>query len=176
MLKKLKQNLDGARGLWFQISVCVACVLFFILDIAHDLSISAELTSHFYFESLFALLLTAVLVAQVSQLLHLKRARKELLERLEHSNVDLHQVIEQRFEAWNLSPSEHEVATLIFKGFSASDIAHIRGTAQGTIKAQMSGIYRKAEVKSIGELMMLVIDDLADQKSQLTRETDVSNV
>lgn len=166
MLQNFMEKLAVTVGLKFQISVCIASVIFFLLDVAHDLLISAELTAHFYLESLFAVLLGFAVLTQISQLLTLRKSKEELIQRLEMESVDVHELIQQRFQAWKLSPSEHEVAALLFKGFSVIEIADLRGKAVGTVKAQMSGIYRKAEVGSLSELMMLVIDDVADQKSK----------
>jgi len=54
------------------------------------------------------------------------------------------------------------VATFTIKGMSISEIASLRGSAEGTIKSHLSGIYRKAGVSGRGALLSLLIDDLIE--------------
>jgi len=151
-------------SLYFQIAVGAGCVMFFVADVIHDMVVDAEYTVHFYIEACFAILLSIVVAAQFVQLLVLRKNHLELIEKLNESGNDLHRVVEAQFARWNLSTSEYEVATLVFKGFSASEIADLRGTAVGTVKAQMSAIYRKADVKNLAELLMVVIDRVYDDR------------
>jgi DNA-binding NarL/FixJ family response regulator len=50
-----------------------------------------------------------------------------------------------------LSEREHEVLTLIVKGFSYAEIASLLGVSAHTVTTHVRGIYRKLEVHSRGE-------------------------
>ena len=50
----------------------------------------------------------------------------------------------------------------LVKGLSTRDIADLRGTSEGTIKAQTNAIYRKAAVTGRTQLLSTFIEDLMD--------------
>ena len=52
----------------------------------------------------------------------------------------------ERFDDWALTPAERDVALFALKGLSLAEIARLRSTSQGTVKAQTNAIYRKAGV------------------------------
>ena len=87
------------------------------------------------------------------------RAAEESL-RLMRSAFQDH--LAERFAAWGLTPAEREVALFSLKGFSLSEIARLRETSDGTVKAQSNAIYRKAGVNSRAQLLSLFIEDLID--------------
>lgn len=70
------------------------------------------------------------------------------------------EVLEQRFDEWALTPAERDVALFAMKGMSTAEIARLRATSEGTVKAQTNAIYRKAGVNGRPQLMSLFIDDL----------------
>ena len=68
-----------------------------------------------------------------------------------------------RFADWELTPAESDVALFVVKGMTTAEIADLRGTSEGTIKAQTNGIYRKAGISSRSQLVSLLIDDLIER-------------
>jgi DNA-binding CsgD family transcriptional regulator len=70
------------------------------------------------------------------------------------------ELLEERFDEWSLTPAEREVALFAIKGLSLSEIAGVRETSEGTVKAQTNAIYRKAGVTGRPQLLSLFIDDL----------------
>ncbi|PCH67374.1 MAG: helix-turn-helix transcriptional regulator [Rhodobacteraceae bacterium] len=70
------------------------------------------------------------------------------------------ELLEERFAEWNLTPAEHDVALFAIKGLTISEIANIRSTSEGTVKAQTNAIYRKSGVNGRAQLLSLFIDDL----------------
>ena len=70
------------------------------------------------------------------------------------------ELLEDRFEEWGLTPAERDVALFAIKGMSTADIAALRETSEGTVKAQTNAIYRKAGVRGRSQLLSLFIDDL----------------
>ena len=69
-------------------------------------------------------------------------------------------LVNDYFCEWSLTPAERDVALCLIKGLSASEIAALRGTSEGTVKAQSYAIYRKADVANRAQLVSLLIDDL----------------
>jgi len=95
---------------------------------------------------------------------------KQLLQRkagLEASvklaSSSLQTVIESHFDAWNLTPAERDVATLMVKGLSISEIAGVRGSAEGTVKAHLNAIYRKSGARNRAEVLSHIMDTLIDK-------------
>ncbi|MEO1788855.1 MAG: helix-turn-helix transcriptional regulator, partial [Pseudomonadota bacterium] len=71
-------------------------------------------------------------------------------------------VLEERFAHWGLTPAERDVALFAIKGMSTAEIAGLRDTSEGTVKAQTNAIYRKAGVSGRPQLLSLFIDDLME--------------
>ena len=99
----------------------------------------------------------ADLVAKLQRKAHLER-QVSLAARA------FHDVIEERFTAWSLTAAERDVAHFTVKGLSITDIAGLRGSAEGTVKSQLNAIYRKAGVGNRGEFLSLLIEDLVDSR------------
>ena len=87
------------------------------------------------------------------------RAAEESLRLASGAFADL---LEERFETWGLTPAERDVALFSIKGLSTAEIAAIRDTSEGTVKAQTNAIYRKAGVNGRPQLLSLFIEDLMD--------------
>ena len=66
----------------------------------------------------------------------------------------------ERFQEWELTPAEADVALFAIKGLSTQDIANLRGVSEGTVKAQTNAIYRKAGVTGRPQLLSQFLDDL----------------
>ena len=66
----------------------------------------------------------------------------------------------ERFDSWALTPAERDVALFAIKGMSIQEIARMRDTSEGTVKAQTYAIYRKAGVAGRPQLLSLFIEDL----------------
>ncbi len=72
------------------------------------------------------------------------------------------ELMQDHFKTWGLTPAEADVALFSIKGLSLSEIAVLRNTSEGTVKAQSNAIYRKAGVNGRPQLLSLFIDDLVD--------------
>ncbi|MGR1581457.1 helix-turn-helix transcriptional regulator [Thalassobius sp. S69A] len=70
------------------------------------------------------------------------------------------ELLDERFSDWRLTPAERDVALFALKGLSTHEIADMRNTSEGTVKAQSNAIYRKAGVGSRSQLLSLFIEDL----------------
>lgn len=69
-------------------------------------------------------------------------------------------LLDERFTAWGLTPAERDVALFAIKGMSTAEIAQLRKTSEGTVKAQTAAIYRKAGVTGRPQLLSLFIEDM----------------
>lgn len=90
------------------------------------------------------------------------RERRRAEEKLRRASTAFMEVVEQRFRDWSLSPAERDVAMFAIKGMSVAETAALRGTSEGTVKAQTAAVYRKAGIGSRHQLLSLFIEDLFD--------------
>ncbi|WP_255471231.1 helix-turn-helix transcriptional regulator [Paracoccus sp. M683] len=105
------------------------------------------------------------------------RQRHRAEEKLRQAKTAFMQLIDQKFGDWGLSPAERDVALFSIKGLSVAEIAALRGTSDGTIKAQAAAVYRKAGVGNRHQLLSLFIEDLFDpQMSPGIRPAAASSV
>ena len=88
------------------------------------------------------------------------RGRNRAEERLRLASAAFMDVLTERFAEWGLTPAERDVALFAVKGMSTAEIAALRETSEGTVKAQTNAIYRKAGVTGRSQLLSLFIDDL----------------
>ena len=88
------------------------------------------------------------------------RDRHHAEERLRRASGAFMDLLEERFAEWGLTPSERDVALFAIKGMTTAEIANLRSTSEGTVKAQTNAIYRKAGVSGRPQLLSLFIDDL----------------
>lgn len=148
----------------------VSCVAFFGGDVTWDLfelSLARTLPPlseaiHLMFEALAVGFLVASLHAGIGYERAMRRFgedRQQRLSALRHCFDDL---IRDKFEAWALSAAERDVALLAFRGLRISEIAELRGTREGTVKAQMSTVLHKAGVKTRAEFLALFMDEFIE--------------
>jgi len=88
------------------------------------------------------------------------RERNAAEERLRRASGAFMVLLEERFSEWGLTTAERDVALFAIKGMSTAEIATLRGTSEGTVKAQTNSIYRKAGVTGRPQLLSIFIDDL----------------
>ncbi len=104
-----------------------------------------------------------LVIGLVLSALALRRAFRErnLAEaRMRRASGAFMALLVERFAEWGLTPAERDVALFAIKGMSTGEIAALRATSEGTVKAQTNAIYRKAGVTGRAQLLSLFIDDL----------------
>lgn len=107
--------------------------------------------------------IAGLLLGVVGSVLLLRQAVRRQMDaesRLRLASGAFMEVIEERFAEWGLSPAERDVALFQVKGLSTADIAAMRKTSEGTVKAQTNAIYRKAGVSGKAQLLSVFIEDL----------------
>ena len=80
--------------------------------------------------------------------------------RLDRASGAFADLLNARFDEWGLTLAERDVALFAIKGLTVQDIARLRATSEGTVKAQTAAIYRKADVSGRPQLLSLFIEDL----------------
>lgn len=89
---------------------------------------------------------------------------------LRRASVAFMDLLEERFCEWGLTPAERDVALFAIKGMSTAEIAVLRATSEGTVKAQTNAIYRKAGVTGRPQLLSLFIEDLMRDDAAVVAE------
>ncbi len=79
---------------------------------------------------------------------------------------EFHTLLKEHFVQWGLSPSETDVAYFAIKGMSNNEIAELRGTSDGTVKAQLNAVYRKAGLESRTQLLGYFIEELMAKEAE----------
>lgn len=144
--------------------VQVLCAFFFVSDILSSMigfqtaPISWEMRELLEIGAAFGLILGVGLGGWM--LLGALRGRNRAEERLRRASGAFADLLQERFAEWGLTPSEKDVALFAIKGLSTAEIAALRSTSEGTVKAQTNAIYRKAGVTGRSQLLSLFIEDL----------------
>ncbi|OBY28216.1 helix-turn-helix transcriptional regulator [Leisingera sp. JC1] len=175
----MSQNRQDPAQPWILIAVIAVqalCAAVFLGDMIADLSgMEAAETEqgegpHAYVEGLAAVALLAAIVIETRILMWLMRRKAHLEESLNSAQAAVQEVIDAEFANWSLTPAELDVATFLVKGLSTSEIAAMRGSAEGTVKAQLNAIYRKSGTGNRAELMSLLIDTLMGRRQTEVEE------
>ena len=149
--------------LWLLLVVQALCATFFVFDAVGDWMGRPEpthATGYHTFELLLSLALVGGLTATVLQIRTLSRRQHEMRRQLDVASGAFSQLIEQQFTEWQLSSAERDVALLAIKGLPVAEIATLRQTKEGTVKAQCAAVYRKAGVTGRLQLLSYFIEEL----------------
>jgi DNA-binding CsgD family transcriptional regulator len=142
----------------------VLSAVFFVADIASSYislwstPLSWELRE--YLELFAAIGLTLGVGFGIWVLRRTMRERNLAQERLRRASTAFINLLDERFSQWNLTPAEKDVALFAIKGLTTAEIAVLRDTSEGTVKAQTNAIYRKAGVSGRPQLLSLFIEDM----------------
>ena len=144
----------------------VLSAFFFVSDILSSVigfdtePISWEMRELLEIGAVLGLVFGALLsVAVLGRMLKRQKRAEEQLRQVSGAFMEL---MEARFRDWGLTSAERDVALFAIKGLSTHEIAVLRGTAEGTVKAQTNAIYRKSGVNGRPQLLSLFIEDLMD--------------
>ncbi len=158
-----RRTIDAPATLLVLMAVQLACAVFFVSDVVADYLVTggfAGLDLHLWFEIAATLALLAAIVLEGRFLSDLLRRKARLEDSLVAASSEVHKVISEQFDEWRLSPAETDIAMFLVKGLATREIAEMRGSAEGTIKAHFNAIFRKSGVHSRAELLSLLIDRL----------------
>ena len=154
--------------------VQVICALFFVAEIvANVVGLHAKPISWVAREMLeigaaLGLLLGSALGAMALVRSAVRTRRIE--DQLRAASGAFADLVDERFHDWELTPAEYDVAWFAMKGMSTQEIADLRDTSEGTVKAQSNAIYRKAGVSGRYQLLSLFVDELMNEAALISEE------
>ena len=142
----------------------VACAVFFVSDILLSLLRVPVDPVPWRYRELMEIgaaigLILGIAVASLMLRTSLRRTRAAE-QALRAASGAFMELVDERFEEWALTPAERDVALVALKGMSISEIATLRQTSEGTVKAQTNAIYRKAGVTGRPQLLSVFVEDL----------------
>lgn len=149
----------------------VLAAMFFAVDVASDIAASG-LGLHLAVELAATLALMAGVVVgalQVRSMILRARADDTLIAAAKGA---MNALIRQRFAEWGLTGAEADVALFAIKGLNVAEIAQMRGSAQGTVRAQLTHVYAKAGTTSQTGLIAGFMDDLVDGAGSVSQTTE----
>lgn len=153
------------------LSVQALCAVFFVSDIvASVLGLRTAPIAWRTRELLEIGAATGLVLGLILGALALRRSirqQRQAEEKLRRASTAFLDLLEERFADWALTPAERDVAMFAIKGLSIPDIARVRATSEGTVKAQTAAIYRKAGVNGRPQLLSLFIEDMMDVRPAL---------
>ncbi len=141
----------------------IFCTVVFVWDISAEFwkagwSVLSDLHLLPELAAVLGLMLATAFVGIV--LRRILERQKQLEKGMSVASGALAGLMEGYFESWGLTPTEQAVATFTIKGYSISEIAILRKSAEGTIKTHLNAIYRKAGVTGRAQLVSLMVEDL----------------
>lgn len=164
-----KQDAEGSfkSGLPLVILLLIAvqllCAFIFFSDFITEFSGFGTLDWHVFKEALASFALLAGIGFETYHLRNIFRRKAKLERSVGLASSALETIIRDHFDLWKLTHSERDIAALLVKGMSIAEIAGVRGSAEGTVKAHLNAIYRKANVRSRSDLMSTIMDTLVEK-------------
>lgn len=133
------------------------CLILFIIDLWLELGTFDRMT---LVEAISVVGLIISVVVVLQEYRRMVRRNREVERKLDAATGAFAAMMDDQFTRWGLTAAERDVALLSVKGLSVSEIAAMRRTAAGTVKAQSAAIYRKAGVSNRAEMISVLIEDL----------------
>lgn len=143
--------------------------VFFLGDVFADVRIDGRLGGlHMWLELLAAISLVCGVVVLTVELRRVIGRMTTLETSVRAARGEMAAVIDAFFAEWRLTPSERDVALMVLKGIENEAIARMRGTAPGTVRAQCTAIYTKAEVDGRAQLLSVFLEELLAGEADTT--------
>lgn len=148
----------------FAVVLQVASLILFVVDIVASIlglfRVSWQVHEFIQIGAVLGLIIGAGI--SLWALLQTMRRNRRVEDQLRAASGAFTELMEDRFDGWGLTAAERDVALFSLKGVSPQEIAELRGTSEGTVKAQTNAIYRKAGVSGRPQLLSLFIEDLME--------------
>lgn len=155
--------MSRAAVLWSLFALQGICCAYFLMDITWDLlwpTSFNRLADSDVLEALVTIALFFGLAFTGNELRQILTRQNQLEDQIKVASGAFSEVMEARFKDWALTSAEREIAILAIKGFSIAEMADLRETKQGTVKAQCAAVYKKADVTGRLQLLSVFLDDL----------------
>ncbi|WP_162938224.1 LuxR C-terminal-related transcriptional regulator [Kiloniella sp. EL199] len=158
---------ERAETLWGLLIIQIICTLFFLSDAIGDLFFAHDIFAgfdHDIIELLVVIALSVSIAFTVLQIQQMLQRQRRIEEQIKIASGAFITMLDQYFEEWKLTPAEQDVALFLIKGMSFTDIANLRQTREGTVKAQCNAIYNKAKVTGRSQLLSFFIEELLNEE------------
>ncbi|MFO7262149.1 MAG: LuxR C-terminal-related transcriptional regulator [bacterium] len=100
-------------------------------------------------------------LGQLRQRLEAQRAENDAWRKTARKALrGLGEVIAAKFDEWQLTPAEREVALLLLKGYSHKHVARLTGRSERTARQHAASVYQKAGLRNRAELAAYFLEDL----------------
>lgn len=143
-------------------------------ELLRDSPVRRGMVLHLLFETVATLALFAGFALTWRHITRLRRAAAAETDKLHHLRADFDGLLHQRFADWGLSPAEIDIALLSLRGMKIAEIAQMRHTRDGTIRAQLSTIFRKSGMRSRTELLAYFMDEFLQYGAQAAGSSHAS--
>ena len=156
---------NSPTALYILFALQAFCALFFLADAVGDFLGHEDIAGvgdSDTFEYMVAAALTLSVIYTGRQILIMLNHQKRIENQLRAASSAFHELLEEHFDEWKLTPSERDVALLAIKGLSISEMAKVRETREGTVKTQCNAIYKKAGVESRTQLISQFVEELIE--------------
>ena len=107
------------------------------------------------------LLIVAVVILGI-EVRNMQRYQETLEDKIARASGAFEELLEAYFNEWSFSAAERDITRLILKGCSTAEIAEIRNSKEGTVKAQTNSIYKKSGYSGKTQLLSAFLEDLTD--------------
>jgi len=159
MNAKTRTRERKATGISIIVALQALACAFFLADLAGDVIVDG-IGLHLVIEGMAAIALLVAVVLGALQVRSLIAAARHQEAAVAAAQGVLAELIRLRFEEWQLTAAEADVALFVLKGFDIGEIAGLRGSAAGTVRAQLARVYAKARVDSQSGLIALFLEEL----------------
>ncbi|MEL7091108.1 MAG: hypothetical protein AAFN94_05165 [Pseudomonadota bacterium] len=149
--------------LWSLFAIQALCSAFFLADVLYEWLRPGQVNTFIENDAMEIAVTVALflgLAFTITELRRVMRRHSQIADQLKVASGAFADLLETRFDEWNLTEAERAVAVLALKGYSVAEMADLRNTAQGTVKAQCAALYRKADVSGRLQLLSLFLEDL----------------
>lgn len=134
---------------------------FFVGDVATDFLYSG-LIAHTVIEGTATIALICGVVLGSFEIYRISQYATNADKAIQDMKASFSSLVLTRFQEWSLTSTESEVALLLLKGFDVAEIAELRNTATGTVRAQLSHIYGKSSHPNRGRFVSSFLDNLIE--------------
>jgi len=175
-----KRSLSSERRA-FVVGLYFVCSVVFGIDIIVEVTLEfSDFSQTSYYDVIHLLpkiiaeaaLILAVILS-LSSYFRLKETSDQSIDLVEPSRTGFDRILTRKFEEWELTEAQKDIALLSARGESISQIAEIRDTRGGTVKAHLHKIYKKASVSSRTELLAVLIDEMLSSQAATGEDEDV---
>lgn len=161
MIKRKVSLQRKATAMTVIVALQALAALFFAVDLAGDIAADG-LGSHLLVEGLAVVALFVAVITGAFQVRSLVLASRQDELGVALARGAVSQLIQLRFAQWKLTSAEADVALFALKGFDVQEIADLRGSAPGTVRAQLTRVYAKSGTSSQSSLIAGFLEELVD--------------